>query len=164
MEMFFRYNWMVREEWFKWCEEVPEEELLKVRIGGVGGILHTLFHIVDVEWSWIQLMKGEPDFQESFDDYRSLTLIRELNEKFQRDVEPFVLNWTSQLEENVLEEILPSGEIERSTWGEIMRHVIAHEIHHIGQISVWSREIGRKPVSANLLWRGLETPKQIKES
>ena len=159
MEMLFRYNWMVREEWFKWCENIPEEELLKVRTGGVGGILHTLFHIIDVEWSWIQIMKGEPDFQESFDDYRSLQLVRELSTKFHQDVEPFVFNWSTQLEENVLEEKLPNGEIERSTWGEIMRHTIAHEIHHIGQLSVWSREIGEKPVSANLLWRDLAQTK-----
>ncbi|MFC4410346.1 DinB family protein [Chungangia koreensis] len=155
MEMFYRYNWMVREEWFKWCEKVPEEELLKERTGGVGGILHTLFHIVDVEWSWIQIMKGEPDFQESFDDYRTLALVRDLSAKFHDDVKPFVLNWTSEFEENVFEEQLFNGEIERSTWGEIMRHVIAHEIHHIGQLSIWSREIGVKPVSANLLWRDL---------
>jgi len=155
MEMLFRYNWAVREDWFKWCEDISEEELLKVRTGGVGGILHTLFHIVDVEWSWIQIMKGEPDFQESFDAYRSLSSVRELSEKFHRDVEPFVLNWTSEIEGNELKEELPNGEIEIITWGEIMRHTLAHEIHHIGQLSVWSRELGKKPVSANLLWRDL---------
>ena len=59
----FTYNWMVREEWYKWCEDVPLEELLKVRTGGVGGILHTLFHIIDVEWSWIRVLKGKPIFR-----------------------------------------------------------------------------------------------------
>lgn len=33
MQTLFRYNWMVREEWYKWCEELPEEELLKERTG-----------------------------------------------------------------------------------------------------------------------------------
>ena len=49
----FEYNWQVREEWFTWCEDVPEEELLNNRVGGVGSILYTLFHIIDVEYSWI---------------------------------------------------------------------------------------------------------------
>lgn len=31
-----------------------------------------------------------------------------------------------------------------------MRHAIAHEIHHIGQLSIWARELGRKPVSVTL--------------
>ncbi|MDH6442695.1 putative damage-inducible protein DinB [Paenibacillus sp. PastF-4] len=44
---------MVREQWYEWCGDISEEELLATRIGGVGSILKTLFHIVDVEWSWI---------------------------------------------------------------------------------------------------------------
>ena len=47
------------------------------------------------------------------------------------------------------------GEQESFTFGEVMRHVIAHEIHHIGQLSIWSREIGKTPVTANLIRRGL---------
>lgn len=82
METFFRYNWMVREQWYKWCEEIPEEELLKPRTGGVGGILKTLFHIADVEWSWIMVMEGKPDFQEDFARYSSLQKVRELDAKF----------------------------------------------------------------------------------
>lgn len=39
--------------------------------------------------------------------------------------------------------------------GEVIRHVIAHEIHHAGQLSIWSREIGKQPISANLINRGL---------
>lgn len=35
-----------------------------------------------------------------------------------------------------------------------MRHTIALEIHHIGQLSIWARELGRNPVSANLIGLG----------
>ena len=48
LQTLFRYNWMVREQWYQWCEDVSEEELLKARIGGVGSILKTLFHVADV--------------------------------------------------------------------------------------------------------------------
>ncbi|RIV29251.1 hypothetical protein D2Q93_01400 [Alicyclobacillaceae bacterium I2511] len=57
----FRYNWQVREEWFDWCEGVPDEELTRQRIGGVGSFLQTLWHIVDAEYSWIRATAGEPD-------------------------------------------------------------------------------------------------------
>ncbi|HDR5875335.1 TPA: damage-inducible protein DinB, partial [Bacillus anthracis] len=30
-----------------------------------------------------------------------------------------------------------------------------HEIHHIGQLSIWARELNLRPVSANLIGRGL---------
>jgi len=41
------------------------------------------------------------------------------------------------------------------TKGEIIHHIIVHEIHHIGQLSIWAREIGMKPVSVNFIDRGL---------
>ncbi|ALC87543.1 damage-inducible protein DinB [Bacillus sp. FJAT-22090] len=155
MQMMFRYNWMVREEWYRWCKEVSEEELLLVRTGGVGGILHTLFHIVDVEWSWIRILQGKPDFQERFDDYNTLEKVKELDALFKSEVEPFVLAWNENMENQLFYDTMPDGRVETDTWGEVMRHIIAHEIHHIGQLSVWAREIGKKPISANLIGRGL---------
>lgn len=74
---------------------------------------------------------------------------------FKKDVEEFVAAWKSSLENELLQETKQDGSIETLTWGEIMRHVIAHEIHHVGQMSVWSWEIGKQPVSANLIRKGL---------
>jgi uncharacterized damage-inducible protein DinB len=153
--MLFRYNWMVREDWYRWCEEVSEEDLLLDRAGGVGGILHTLFHIVDVEWSWIRLLQGKSDFQENFNDYNSLEKVRELDANLKIEVEQFVHDWEEGMDNRILQDTMPDGSIVTDTWGEVMRHVIAHEIHHIGQLSIWAREIGLRPVSANLIGRGL---------
>lgn len=155
MQTFFRYNWMVREQWYKWCEEISEEELLKPRIGGVGSILKTLFHIADVEWSWIMLMEGKPDFQEDFAAYSSLEKVRELDAKFRPEVEDFVQAWHEGLEHNILVDERSDGTVDTDAWGEIIRHVIAHEIHHIGQLSVWARELGKQPPSANVIGKGL---------
>ena len=155
METLFRYNWMIREEWYKWCEQLTEEELLQPRTGGVGGILKTLFHIADVEWSWIRVMEGKTDFQEDFAGHSSLQQVRALDARFRPEVEKFVFQWHEGLERKVLQDELPDGTIRTLVWGEVMRHVIAHEIHHIGQLSVWARELGIAPVSANLIRKGL---------
>ncbi|MFZ7942447.1 DinB family protein [Neobacillus sp. 19] len=155
MKTFFLYNWMVREEWYQWCEGLSEEELLRTRTGGVGGILHTLFHIVDVEWSWIRLLQGKTDFEESFEEYKSLNQVRKLDAEFRTEVESFVNNWDDSKENQLFYDTLPDGKMVTDTWGEVMRHVIAHEIHHIGQLSIWARELGKKPVSANFIGRGL---------
>ncbi|KGR86209.1 DinB family protein [Lysinibacillus odysseyi] len=160
MQTFFRYNWIVREDWYHWCEELSEEELLQSRTGGMGSILHTLFHIVDVEWSWIRLLQGKPDFQENFDHYKSLDKVRKLDAEFHLEVENFVNNWDASLENRLFHDSLPDGRVVTDTWGEVMRHIIAHEIHHIGQLSIWSRELGKKPVSANFIGRGLASPPQ----
>ncbi|MFC4812461.1 DinB family protein [Paenibacillus sp. GCM10023250] len=151
----FEYNWQVRQDWFAWCQDVPEEELLRQRTGGIGGILHTLFHIADVEYSWLSVLQGKPEFTEPFDNYAGLRRVTELSARFHEEVRPFVMAWTGEMEDRVLSEIAPGGEPVSFKHGEIMRHVIAHEIHHIGQLSVWSREIGKVPVTANLIRRGL---------
>ncbi|QAY66935.1 DinB family protein [Paenibacillus protaetiae] len=151
----FEYNWQVRQDWFDWCRDVPEEELLKKRTGGVGGILHTLFHIIDVEYSWICGLEGKPEFKEPFDAYASLKQVMDLSAEFHKEVRPFTAAWTEDMEQKVLTDTWPNGEKVSFKYGEIMRHVIAHEIHHIGQLSVWSRELGKVPVTANFIRRGL---------
>ncbi len=52
-------------------------------------------------------------------------------------------------------DITDDGKEEAHKCGEVMRHVIAHEIHHKGQLSVWARELEKVPVNANLFGRGL---------
>ncbi|MDQ0875779.1 putative damage-inducible protein DinB [Paenibacillus sp. V4I3] len=155
MQTMFHYNWQVREDWYRWCEDISPEDLLRDRIGGAGGILRTLFHIIDVEWSWIRSLQGKQDFQENFEVYNRLEMVRKLDAEFQEEVRPFVRNWEEKLEKKIFTDIRPDGSSASYAWGEVMRHVIAHEIHHIGQLSVWAREIGKRPVSANLIGRGL---------
>jgi len=157
VEKLFRYNWQVRDDWFAWCGDVSEEDLLKKRIGGVGSILYTLFHIVDVEYSWLVLdLQGKQNVDRpSFEACSSLAKVSALSNQYRREVEPSVMSWTSEMELRTMTDTSPDGEVETFRYGEVMRHVIAHEIHHIGQLSVWSRELGRKPVTANLIFRGL---------
>lgn len=45
---------------------------------------------------------------------------------------------------------------DKYTTDEILHHVVAHEIHHIGQLSVWSRELNLVPVHANFIGRKLD--------
>ncbi|MFC4102696.1 DinB family protein [Paenibacillus xanthanilyticus] len=158
MQTMFRYNWIVREQWYEWCEQVAYEELIRHRTGGVGGILHTLFHIVDVEWSWINRLQGKSDFQESFDSYHTLEKVRRLDKQFRPEVEAFIYAWNESLEKRPFYDPQPDGTVAVDAWGEIIRHVIAHQIHHVGQLSVWAREIDQKPVSANVIGKGLIQP------
>ncbi|RAP75907.1 DinB family protein [Paenibacillus montanisoli] len=151
----FEYNWQVRNEWFNWCEQADEHELTKERTGGMGSILYTLYHIVDVEYSWISGLQGREPQYVQFEDCADVRKLREYAARCRAEIAPFIHGWKDDLETNVLTDQNNEGEWENFSYGEIMRHVIAHEIHHIGQLSIWSREIGKKPVTANLIRRGL---------
>lgn len=154
MRALFTYNWQVREEWLAWCRQLPEEELLRERIGGMGSILRTLFHIIDVECSWIQALAKEPVEDPDFEHYMSLERIEDYNEECRRSVARYVNGWSSELEH--VKVIPPWEEDEIAyTCGEVMRHVLVHEIHHVGQLSIWAREMNVAPVSASYIGRDL---------
>ncbi|KAA0761793.1 DinB family protein [Bacillus sp. SH5-2] len=152
MYTLFKYNWQVRDDWFKWCEQLSEEELLRKRVGGVGSILETLFHIVDVEYSWICDLKGKEVDEPKFKDYQSIQKVKALSDLYNKDLEEFVQSWTESLENKILNASWTDKEYR---YGEVLRHVIVHEIHHIGQLSIWARELNLQPISANLIGRGL---------
>ncbi|GLX71275.1 DinB family protein [Paenibacillus glycanilyticus] len=152
----FEYNWQVRKDWFEWCAAVSHEELMKQRTGGIGYILPTLYHIVAVEYGWIcgGILQNPIEIP-AFGEIPSLKQIEQFSERCHSELAPFVYGWNDSLEDRIMIDITDEGESVPHPYGEVMRHVIAHEIHHIGQLSVWSREIGKKPVTANLIGRGL---------
>ncbi|MDF2652959.1 MAG: dinB family protein [Paenibacillus sp.] len=148
----FRYNWMVRDEWFELCKKIPTEELLRIRSGGAGSILYTLFHIIDVEYSWIRGIQDKPDIQVQFEFYESLQQVKELSDSWNNETHRFLKTWTSEFDNEVVTVPWTDGHYSK---GEIIHHVIAHEIHHSGQLSIWIRELGLQPVSANVIGRDL---------
>lgn len=143
---------MVRDEWFELCKQVPIEELLRHRIGGAGCILYTFFHISDVEYSWIRGIQGKPDIQVQFENYQTLQQVKELSDSWLKETQAFLNTWSSDYENETVS--VPWTEAP-FTKGEILHHVIAHEIHHMGQLSIWARELGLQPISANVIGRGL---------
>ncbi|WP_416150316.1 DinB family protein [Salipaludibacillus sp. HK11] len=150
---FFEYNWQVRDEWFEWCNQLSMEELIKERTGGTGSILYTLFHIIDVEYSWLRGIQGKEDLLIEFADYDSPAKIKSLSDSCRKEIVEFLKNNLDELKGNVVN---VDWHEYSYTVDEILHHIIAHEIHHIGQLSVWSRELDLKPVSANFIGRKFE--------
>ncbi|WP_100011545.1 DinB family protein [Lentibacillus sediminis] len=154
MIKFFEYNWQVRDEWFKWCNQLTTEDLLKDRIGGVGSILYTLFHIIDVEYSWLRAIEGKDDVVVQFDDYNSVEKLKSLSDKFRNDI---VESIPTNSDENNNKLVSIPWDEDTYTKSEILHHIIAHEIHHIGQLSVWARELELSPVSASFIGRDFKS-------
>lgn len=149
MKTLFEYNWEVRDEWLEWCRKLPEAELEKERTGGIGSILKTLFHMIDVEISWIYAIIGKEEFQPEPNDYQNLEKICHLSQQYREEmrmmIDQILLDANSRVYINWWKQTFSKGDI--------LRHLIAHEIHHAGQLSVWSRQIAIAPVSATLLDR-----------
>ncbi|WP_237604612.1 DinB family protein [Salinicoccus sp. ID82-1] len=149
---FFKYNWQVREEWMDRCSQLSDEILVENRTGGPGSILYTLFHIIDVEQSWIRSIRGKEDIVYNFEDYNSLEKVKKLSDRLRKEVADYLDVELKETEDRIVS--VPWDE-EEFTRDEILLHVTAHEIHHIGQLSIWARELGLEPVTANFIRRNL---------
>lgn len=89
----FKYNWQVREDWFNWCESLPEEEFHKERIGGMKSIRETLIHVIDCELLWLNSLIDEKIV---FERRQLLTQLSEIKE-----YSTFVQSYTEQLIEQL---------------------------------------------------------------
>jgi len=152
----FRYNWQVREDWFNWCESLPEEEFHKVRIGGMKSIRETLTHIIDCELLWLNSLIDEKIVFERRQLLTHLCEIKEYSTFVHSFTEQFIERIPSDNENKLIEVQRRDGSILEFTQKKILAHMITHEIHHIGQLSVWAREIQRKPISSDLIIRSFE--------
>ncbi|WP_139125022.1 DinB family protein [Bacillus solimangrovi] len=149
---FFKYNWTVRDEWFTWCKQLTPEQLLMTRTGGIGNILHTLFHIVEVEYSWNRAIQEKEDSVLQFDDYHTLEKVKQLSYSCRNEITGFLQSDLTKLENETVIAAWDNTELSKV---DILHHVIIHEIHHIGQLSIWARELNLEPVSASFINRTL---------
>lgn len=67
----------------------------------------------------------------------------------------FLELYTSEAVDRTLTIKSKNGTTKSFSYDKVIRHIISHEIHHIGQLSVWSREMGLKPVSSDFIFRDL---------
>ena len=155
MKYLFEYNWKVRDEWLNYLVQVPKKELIKKRIGGLESIQETLFHIVKVEHNWIRDLKNESISSLTYDAKTyNLDTLKRISDEFRQEVKGYIDNWDGSKEFKSFHLSVGKNEI-RCTYGEALRHIIAHEIHHIGQLSIWLRELGLPPISSNLIHKNI---------
>lgn len=149
----FLYNWQVREDWLNWCQTISEEEFHKERIGGMKSIRETLIHIIDCELLWLNSLVEKPIIFENRTAINALSEICTYSDFVKSHTESFIEQLPSQYENNIIEVKRRDGTILHFTQKKILAHMMTHEIHHIGQLSIWARELGLKPISSDLIIR-----------
>lgn len=152
MKTLILYNWEVRDEYFKAFQGISQEELMKDRKAGAGSILKTFLHIIDVEYSWVRAMYNKPDRPIDFAQYGDLQAVAMLSNQWRGEIIEYLDHWTNEELDN---HIKPSWMQETYRKEEIVKHLIVHEVHHIGQLSIWARELGIVPVNSNFIGRDL---------
>lgn len=98
----------------------------------------------------IRGIQGKEDVVVQFADFNTLDKVKLLSDTLRKEMAEFLkLNLDKFKNEFVS---VPWDE-DTYTVDEILHHIITHEIHHIGQLSVWARELELSPVPANFIGR-----------
>ncbi len=85
-----------------------------------------------------------------------MKLVKSLSDSFRDEIGGFL---NSNMEAPKEKLVRVSWEKDTYTFDDILHHLITHEIHHIGQLSVWARDIGLHPVPANFI--GKKLPREM---
>lgn len=121
----------------------------------MGSVLHNLFHVIDCEQIWVNQMQGTPVIIKDINKISTLKDVKEFSNLTKTVTWNFLQAHISDAREKSLVTRSRNGTTKSLSFDKIICHIISHEIHHIGQLSVWSREIGIKPVSSDLIFRDL---------
>ncbi|MBT2681756.1 DinB family protein [Bacillus sp. ISL-35] len=149
----FLYNWQVRDDWFNWCKSISPEELKAERVGGMGSILKNLIHVIDCELLWLNYMLEKPNHYPEKDSITSLDDAIRFSDFTKKVTEDFISHLPNDFDGKLIHIKNNRGKVHTFSCGKILRHIITHEIHHIGQLSIWSREMDMKPVLSDLIIR-----------
>ncbi|WP_282955943.1 DinB family protein, partial [Paenibacillus macquariensis] len=94
----------------------------------------------------------EPDVTFDCEEYKDIKSMRTLSDKLRIENKELLTNWSMDME---YERVTPEWDDEIYFKGEILRHIIVHEIHHIGQLSIWSKKIGIPVISTSFIGKKL---------
>lgn len=141
----YRYNWTMRDAWFAWLAERPEDLLTREFVGGRRGFAANLVHVVGAETRWMQRMQGQTATEDDFESCRTLQALRALDADRRAVTHAFLAG-------------LKPADLDRAftfkgrtvTWQAALLQAATHEIHHAGQLFVWAREAGHAPPDSSL--------------
>lgn len=149
MYSLFQYNWQVRQAWLDLFNELNDDQLNAGHMGGLGSIPKTLFHVVDTEYSWLRALKGEPDLKPDYKDFGTLGSIQDLSALYHTHVKEIIQ--FALLDLSVMADIPWANHA--FSYETILKHILTHEIHHIGQISVWVKAMNLQSVDVSYIGR-----------
>ena len=118
------------------CRALSPEELAAPRTGFFPSIIHTLNHILTVDWLYISALEGRCVGAAAFDPEIPFPRILDL-EREQRATDRRLIDQCRQLDRDTLaaEVHIPRGshlQVERAD--RILLHLFQHQIHHRGQV------------------------------
>ncbi|MCZ4279452.1 DinB family protein [Kiloniella laminariae] len=131
----------------KACEQLDQKELIAKRSGFFPSILHTLNHILTVDWFYISALEGNCIGHSAFDPEIPCPLFSELaSEQKAADHRLLVLCKKLTAEDLPKKTLLIHGKrLQHERIDRTLLHLFQHQIHHRGQVHAMLSETSVSP-------------------
>jgi uncharacterized damage-inducible protein DinB len=148
----YEYSWWANARSLEAASMVSREEFTKEIGGSFSSLRGTLAHLYGAEWVWLERWRGtSPSSLPSALDFPDVEAIRSHWEKVERGQREFLEGLdTARLGESLTYTNL-QGETWTYTLWRILAHVVNHASYHRGQVATLLRQLGKPPLSTDLL-------------
>lgn len=166
---YFRYN-SFNNAWanhrlFESCQQLSTEELVANRSGFFPSILHTLNHILTVDWFYISALERKCVGHSAFDPeipFTNLDILTHEQKKadqrliaFCTQLTPFALNQSINL--------LHGKRTQKERLDRTLLHLFQHQIHHRGQVHAMLSDTSVSPPQLDEFYLEDETEKAARK-
>lgn len=148
----YAYNRWANRRILKASAQLDDEEFNRNLNSSFPSIGQTLAHVVAADWLWLSRWRGKspPDLPDSW-DLSSLPKIRREWGAIEDDRSTFLAGLSA---EDLMEDLSyknTSGLEHRAPLWQLLRHVVNHSTYHRGQLTTMIRQLGREPISTDLV-------------
>lgn len=148
----FNYNYWARDRQLQACSLLTPEEFLRPMGNSFSSVRDTLAHLLGAEWVWLERWLGRsPRTLLPADEFSNVAALQER----WRTVEASMKTYVNGLTEEALKRPLHYTNLKGENWTyplwRTLLHLVNHQTYHRGQITTLLRQLGKQPVSTDLL-------------
>ncbi len=147
------------------CGQLNQAELTARRSGFFPSIIHTLNHILTVDWFYVSALEGDCIGPSAYDPEIPCSAIADLDRE-QRACDRRLIAVCEVIDETELAaeaSLLRDGWIQRERKGRILLHLFQHQVHHRGQVHAMLSETGIAPPQLDEFFLGHEKEQALRQ-
>lgn len=142
------YHYWARDRLLAAVEQLTPEQYTRELGSSFGSVRDTLVYTYSAEWAWHSRWRGvSPTAPLSPDDYPDVPTLRHAWQELQRQVYGF-LDAIGDDIERMFDYRSLSGVDARSSFSQMVQHVVNHASYHRGQVTTMLRQLGAKPAAS----------------
>jgi uncharacterized damage-inducible protein DinB len=148
----YDYNSWANHRTLDACAPLTAEQFTRDLGSSFRSVRDTLVHICGAEWSWLERWHGRtPTAIPGPADYPDFESVRRRWTEVERNLLDYVASLSQEDVQRVIAFKTLAGQPNTLPLGQCLQHLANHSTYHRGQITVFLRQLGAKPIGTDLI-------------